>query len=242
MPNSRIHAPISSPEGWKRLLADPDKQWRTGFSAQTLALSWLAADGFPPEVATLFSSSGVVAFESVEPLIIIPEHQVRLPPEGGHPSQNDLFVLAKGSDGGLISMTVEGKVSESFDKPVGEWLKSASSGKLERLTFLAKKLGLSGEIPPTIRYQLLHRLASAVLEAERFGARHAVMIVHSFSQSDEWFSDFAGFVSLYNADAGVGKLAHLKHIGGMSIYAGWARGDPRFLDIPQPTSPGTGLA
>lgn len=95
-----IYVPMSDPDQWKMLLAEPDKQWRTGFSARTIACSWLAADGLPAEVSSLLASSGIQALSSVDPLLIIPEHRVELPPTSGHPSQNDVFVLGKASDGG----------------------------------------------------------------------------------------------------------------------------------------------
>jgi hypothetical protein len=224
-----VYVPISSPDEWKRLLVDPEKQWRTGYSARTIAHSWLASDGIPAEIRSVFASSGIAAFQRLEPLIVIPEHQVPLPPAVGHPSQNDVFVLARAADGALLSMTVEGKVSESFDKTVGEWRKSASNGKRERLVFLAQKLGLVGEVPDHIRYQLLHRLGSAIIEAERFGAKYAVMVVHSFSQSDEWFDDFAQFLEMFGVKARVGELVAMGQRGPIAVYAGWARGDPRFL-------------
>lgn len=229
MPN--IYAPINSIEEWKKLLADPAKQWRMGYSARTMAASWLAADGFPPEIRALFENSGLPAFGAVTPLIIIPEHKVPLPPSSGHPSQNDLFVLAKATNGKLISITVEGKVSESFDRTIGEWMKSATQGKITRLSFLAEKLCLPENIPNQIRYQLLHRLASGVIEAERFGTRYAMMVIHSFSQSDEWYSDFEAFLSLYGACARTGELVHLYDIGDISVFAGWVRGDPQYLTV-----------
>ncbi len=85
-------------------------------------------------------------------------------------------------------------------------------------------MGLSGDLPSTIRYQLLHRLASAIIEAKRFNARYALMIVHSFSQSDEWFSDYGEFLELFRAKAHLGELVHLSDISGISIYSGWAHG------------------
>ena len=41
-----IYIPAKSPGDWARLLADPVKHWRTGYSARTLACSWQNADGF----------------------------------------------------------------------------------------------------------------------------------------------------------------------------------------------------
>jgi len=229
MPRAPIYVPISTPDQWKALLAEPDKQWRTGFSAKTIAHSWLEANGMPIEVSALLRSSGVPSFSSIEPLLIIPEHKVLLPPTSGHPSQNDVFVLARGSDATLVSITIEGKVSESLSTTLAEWLAEPSPGKGIRLAFLKEQLSLQGGLPPTLRYQLLHRLVSAILEAKRFGARHAVMIVHSFSQTHEWFTDFEAFLELFGARAKLGTLSWLFNSGQIAVYAGWAQGDSRFL-------------
>jgi len=128
MTTAPIYVPITSPDQWKMLLAEPDKQWRTGFSARTIAHSWLAAEGLPVEVSSLPASSGIQALSSVDPLLIIPEHQVHLLPTSGHPSQNDVFVLGKAADGGLVSIAVEGKVSETFGPTLAEWGQDASRG------------------------------------------------------------------------------------------------------------------
>jgi hypothetical protein len=177
----------NGPDDWRGLLADPEKHWRTGYSAKALAYCWEEDDGFPTQVALLFSDSGIPTFQSIELLLAIPEHQVPLP-GGGRPSQNDLFALASCRDG-LISIMVEGKVSEPFGPTVEEWLIKASPGKYERLEYLRNQIGLDKEFSPHIRYQLIHRTASAVIEARRFCAKTAVMIVHSFSQEDLWFED-----------------------------------------------------
>jgi hypothetical protein len=70
--------------------------------------------------------------------------------------------------GGLISITVEGKVSESFDVTIDRWMiRDSRSGKPERLRFLLNELRLDESQINPIRYQLLHRTASAVIEAKR---------------------------------------------------------------------------
>ena len=153
-----------------------------------------------------------------------------MPPPGGHPSQNDLFALAKASDGQLIAITVEAKVSESFDKTLGEWNIEGSRGKVERLNFIKNLLGLTDELPAQVRYQLLHRAASAVIEATHFNASIAVMIVHSFSQSDLWFDEYLTFLKLFGLQtASSGKLFFLTKTHGINLYSGWARGDEKFL-------------
>lgn len=42
----------------------------------------------------------------------------------------------------------------------------------------------------TFRYQLLHRTASAIYEAQRYRTTRAIMLVHSFSTADTSFGDF----------------------------------------------------
>lgn len=177
----------------------------------------------------MFSKSTFQIFKDVELLLAIPEHKVSLPPLKGHPSQNDVFVLAKANDNSLISITVEAKVSESFDRTVSEWLRDFTQGKKERIEFIKLKLQLyNGEIEH-IRYQLLHRLVSAVLEAERFCAKHAVIIIQSFSKDDDWFDDFASLLSVFHTDAEIGKLVKLFSLKDISVYAGWVKGDLKYL-------------
>lgn len=227
---SHFYIPTSGVDDWRRLLADPKKHWRTGFSARTLAYAWESAKGFPAEVNSLFANSDFPAFQDMELLLAIPEHKVLMPPYGGHPSQNDLFALAKGQDNNLIALTVEGKVSESFGEKLAQWNAEKSKGKIKRLAFIQETLGLAGAIPLTIRYQLLHRTASAIIEAKRFNARSAVMVVHSFSQSDRWFDDYQAFLKMFNApEASVGNLYFLTETHGIRVYSGWARGDEKFL-------------
>src|SRR5690349_19313294 len=109
---SRIFVPTTSAEDWRAFLASPERHWRTGFSAKTLAYCWQATQSFPPEVTQLFTTSGVVAFQQIELLFAFPEYKVALP-GGGAASQSDLFVIGKVDDGNLMTMTVEGKVRES---------------------------------------------------------------------------------------------------------------------------------
>src|SRR5256885_2125558 len=73
-----------------------------------------------------------------------------------------------------------------------------------------------------IRYQLLHRTASAVIEARRFGATHAVMLVHSFSPNDAWLEDFLDFASLCGAaQLAKGVVAPVREIGAITLHLGW---------------------
>ena len=226
----KIYVPSVGVEDWQKFLAEPEKQWKTGFSAKSLAYCWEEANGFPREVQAIFKASEFDELREIEPLLIIPEHQVPLPPQGGRPSQNDIFVLAK-SESHLISIAVEGKVSEPFGETLEDWLAKPSEGKKKRLNFLKDQLGLTGELPGNVRYQLLHRTVSAILEAKRFMAKKAIMLVHSFSQELEWYEDYQEFLKLFNINASVNKLIKVNNINGIELYCVWVKGDQKYLSV-----------
>jgi hypothetical protein len=173
----------------------------------------------------LLNSKQFPAFQDVEMLLALPEHKVMLPPRG-HASQNDLFVLARASNGNLISIMVEGKVDEAFGPTLKSWMKEFTKGKKARWEYIKKKLGLSQEPPINLRYQLFHRLVSAILEAERFNAKYAIMIVHSFSPGKECFEDYKVFLDLFGRKALLGELVHLTTLGEIAVFSGWAQGRP----------------
>ncbi len=218
----RIYTPTQSVAEWRALLAEPEKQWKTGYSARSLAYAWEEADGLPAEVDTVLSHR----FPGIEPLVILPEHQVPLP-GGKAASQNDAWVLAKSNDQ-LISIAVEGKVAEPFGPTIAEWNPDASAGRQKRFTFLKDLLQLD-DIPANIRYQLLHRTASAVLEAQRFNARHAVLLIHSFSPENQWFEDFASFVNLFGQTAQVDQVVTAEGNTSPVLHFVWVHGDETYL-------------
>ena len=195
----------SSPGDWQALL--PRKHWRIGYSARTLAYSWLAADGFPPEVVQALRQTNDPLLAGLSPILAVPEFKVPLP-GGVRASQNDIFVLAR-SVAGPVSIMVEGKVSESFGPTLDEWLREDSPGKRTRLQSLIHSLGLEKEPLGTIRYQLLHRTASAVLTGQQYRAAAAIILVHSFSQERAGWPDYRAFAHLFGVDAVEGVVQHL---------------------------------
>lgn len=224
---TQILVPSRGPTDWQALLAEPAKQWARGGSAKALAHCWEAARGFPAEVKAALD--GCAALGGADALLILPEWQVTLP-GGVRPSQNDIWVLARGRSG-LISIAVEGKVDEPFGPTLGEWKADASTGKQTRLAFLQQVLGLTAPLADTVRYQLLHRTASAVLEAQRFGAGQAVVLIHSFSPENRWLADFAAFTALFGVDFQPGHLASATARDGMPLHLGWVCGDRKFLEV-----------
>ncbi len=224
---SRILAFTSGPDDWKALLADPEKHWRSGYSARTLAHCWEAAEGFPPDVALPFNQCKEPLLEDLTPLLAIPEFKVPLP-GGSRASQNDIFVLGRSKAGPVVVM-VEGKVRESFGPTLEEWLKGASPGKEERLTSLLHSIGLNTIPCGAIRYQLLHRTASAIITGEQYRAAAAVLLVHSFSQERVGWSDYQAFTGLFGVEAVIGSVQRLGRSSAIPLFGIWVVGDPSFL-------------
>lgn len=224
-----IYVPANGPEDWQALLADPRKHWRTGYSAKCFAHCWEAAGGFPPEVSKALADSGQAELLALEPLVILPEHKVPLP-GGKTESQNDAWVLAR-NESGLVSIAVEGKVEEPFGEPLSDWFAIPTPGKRERLQYLANLLGIEDEFPPEIRYQLIHRTASAIIEARRFHAGAAVMVVHSFSPEMTWFNDFAAFCALFSdQEVEPGVIVPIGRPASVPSFLVWVVGDKNFLE------------
>lgn len=224
---SRILLFTTGPEDWRALLADPARHWKLGYSARTLAHCWEDAAGFPPEIAKAFGKSSEPLLKSLTPLLAVPEFKVPLP-GGVRPSQNDIFVLAR-STAGPVSIMVEGKVNESFGPTLEEWQVDASPGKRERLAFLQRTIGLATSPAGAIRYQLLHRAASAIVTAEQYRAAAAVLLVHSFSEDLVGWSDYQAFVRLFGVEAAVGSAQRLGSASVVPLFGLWVVGDCGFL-------------
>lgn len=224
---SKIFIPTNKPEDWKVFLADP-RHWKTGFSARSLAYCWQEADDFPKCVRSIFKKSGVDIFKDIELLFAFPEYKVPLA-GGQRSSQSDIFILAK-SGQQLITIAVEGKVAEDFGQTVDEWRlkKDERTHKEERLKFLLQEICM-GNVSGNVRYQLLHRSASAIIEAKRFNAKNTLMLIHSFSQTYEHFEDYSKFLSLFGLIGEKDNLAGPININGINLFFGWAKGDKKFL-------------
>jgi len=225
---ARILSFTAGPDDWKALLADPEKHWRIGYSARTLAHCWEAADGFPAEVSRALGSSQDVLLRNLSPLLAVPEFKVPLP-GGPRASQSDIFVLAKSSVG-PVAIMVEGKVNESFGPTLDEWHSEPSPGKNERLSYLLDKLGLRAKPEGTTRYQLIHRAASAVITGEQFRAAAAVLLVHSFSTKNTGWPDYQAFLKHLNVEATQGNVQRIPTASPIPLFAAWVAGDCTYLE------------
>ena len=225
---NRLLTPTSGPSDWRRLLADPGRQWVKGRSALELAVSWEAARrgprGIPPSVAAVLDSHPQLAGATL--LLGIPEHQVQFD-GGGHASQTDLWALLR-APVGLVSMSVEAKAGEGFDRTVASWLADAkpASGKPARLAQLKSILGIAVDLPETLRYQLLHRTASAIREAEKFGASCAVLLVQSFSSDPDSAAAYSTFCEVMGCVPQLGPLLEGPQVGTIQLYFAWVDCEP----------------
>lgn len=158
-----------------------------------------------------------------ELLLAIPEYPVRLP-GGERATQTDVFALVRG-EAGLVACAVEGKVDEQFGPTVDA---KRREGAKERLAFLHNLLQVPTDGSGSLRYQLFHRSAAAILLAQQFFAPVAVLIVHSFSPTHRWYSDFETFGRALGVATHRGSLARVGRRGGVEFLIGWAVGDQRF--------------
>jgi len=209
---------------WRERLANPDTQWKRGYSAFETAVSWEFASkrssGLPASIEKLFQ-----ACHYYEPklLFAIPEHKVDLP-GGKAASQSDVWAIVKTNEA-LVSMSVEAKVNESFgDEILEKWLIAGNTDRSienrhERWQYIQKYLP-EGDYKH-VRYQILHRCAASVIEAQRFRFKHAVFIVQSFKSPDKSFRDFKVFCDSLGISSGRDRIAKT-HVGDISLSVGWA--------------------
>ena len=220
---SRLFVPTAGPSDWRRLLANPRKQWRPEKSAYEAAVSWEAARtshrGLPPEVAAVLDSHD--EFRDSSLLLGIPEHQVGLD-GGGHASQTDFWALIA-TPHGVISAAIEAKAGEPFDRSVAEWLSDASakSGKPARLAQLCTLLGIEHEVALGCRYQLLHRAAAALLEAQRFQLQRALFVVQAFGDNRTSFDHYQCWGRLFGADVTENSVHQLRSCAGVDLWTAW---------------------
>jgi Domain of unknown function (DUF6946) len=231
----RLFIPTQSGSDWQRLLAQPAVHWKVGRSAMTAAASWEEAnDALPREISELLDLSLDEDVLKLKLLAAIPEWEVSLP-GGKANSHTDILAIAR-NDRGLCVLAVEAKVDEDFGPTVKDRRTNSSAGQTSRLDYLQSLLGLA-TLDESIRYQLLHRTASAILTARDFYADTAIMIVQSFGKCQALRDDFDNFCSALNAQILPGGLAVVPSRSRPKLFLGWCSGDPKFLTV---TVPGLG--
>ncbi len=217
MEQKKILIPTTNAESWKIFLAS-EIHWKPGYSAQSAAESWENVKGLPKEIIKAFNQDE--GFKNSEMLLAIPEFKVPLP-GGSRPSQNDLLVVTS-NEKGLSIITVEAKVDEGFDKTVNEWIAKTTNWKV-RLDYLINKINFPAIESGNLRYQLFHRLASAIIMAKKFHAKNALMIIQSFQSDDKknHFSDYQNFLQAYGVSAEKETIQAITKVGNIQVYCLW---------------------
>lgn len=228
----RIFVPTQTGSDWQRLLAKPAIHWRAGRSAMTAAACWEAAgDRLPPEMSSLLDGTNDVNLRNLRLLAAIPEWEVPLP-GGRRSSFTDVLALAR-NEAGLCAIAVEAKAGEPFGPTVAEKRADPSEGQAARLEYLQSLLGV--EFSPCVRYQLLHRTASAILTAQEFHAGTAIMMVHAWNATDDQRNDFRVFVDAMHARVIAPGVGVVERSFGPRLYLAWCDGNPEFASRELPT-------
>lgn len=229
----RIFVPTRAGNDWQWLLAKPKLHWRTGKSAMTAAASWEhASNDFPPEISGLLDSSLDEDLIGLKLLAAMPEWEVPLP-GGKTTSHTDVLALASNKRG-LCVMAVKAKVDENFGPLLQEKRAGTSPGQHCRLRYLHSVLGIA-PLDDSIRYQLLHRTASAIITAREFHAHVAVMVVQSFGTQPSLREDFDTFSRSLSAEDMPGGMKVIPSIRTPRLFLGWCTGDHEFLKVVLPS-------
>jgi hypothetical protein len=228
----RIFVPTRDGTDWQRLLAKPTLHWKSGASAMTAAASWEDAGGkLPAEITVLLSGSREPDLVDLTLLAALPEWQVALP--GGDTTSNtDVLAICR-NDLGVCILAVEAKVLEDFGPLLKDKRAGASPNQERRLAYLHEILGVPA-FDNAIRYQLLHRTASALLTARQFHAHCAVMLVHAFGTPAQRRSDFTAFCTAMGATEVCSGVWRAALNAGPTLYLAWCDGDPKYLAVELP--------
>lgn len=218
--NVRLSLPMRGPEEVRPHLGK-QYHWKPGHSAQAVAYSWFKAGSIPARVATVLDQ--VAWFKGATLVDAFLERKTDLRDGCGAASQTDLLAIVT-ADGGrdLAIVAVEAKVREPFGKLVSEWL-DGSARKEVRLTRLCELFRISREDALPLRYQLLHRAAAAIYEAERYRRDVAAFVVQSFCPDATGMTDFVAFANALGfTGAGRDQMTDGRKFGSVVLLLGWA--------------------
>lgn len=214
---------LKSPGEWKYVVG-PDK-WRRQCSAFELAYKWHPARNFPPAVAHVLQAAGSpTILRNLTVRYCLVEWPVFLDTDKA-PSRTDLMVYARTKDKNAVIVGVEGKAREPFGPRVDAWVRGLSDGqptagvnpkpsRLRRLQFLNGVLGREVSADSKLRYQLLHRTGSVLMESRLQGAVAGLLIVHAFPGADGSWADFEKFTTLLDIKAVRGQLSEPAQFAG----------------------------
>jgi hypothetical protein len=194
---------LATVDDWRGLAGD-DK-WVATRSAYELAHCWHNAAGLPVDISRTLDASGHAVLRGLSVDLCLVEKPVFLDTKVA-PSMTDLMAYGSNAKGETVVLAVEGKASEPFASRVSHWVRGDQNTptlsaaprptRLRRLEFLSKHLSKPISTESNLRYQLLHRTVSAILEAQLHGAVAAVILVHAFGPDTAGnLTDFSDFLN-----------------------------------------------
>lgn len=215
----RVHIPLKRPEDIIPYLGAPH-HWREGRSAKCLIDQWWNANDIPLSIKAMLDQAP--EWSDAKLIDAFAERCTNLGDGRPSHSQSDLLAVVE-LNSGIVILTIEAKVDEGFDKTIDEWLKVDSAGKRKRLEGLCARFGLNSKQVGPYRYQLVHRTASALIEAERYRSSKAAMIVQSWCPKKSSLDDFNEFCRLLGyREPQVGALTEPKVFQGIALRLGWS--------------------
>ena len=222
---------LGKPEDWREIVGE--KNWVPKHSAYELAYKW-GYNAFPKKVQGVLTASASPFQTGLKLDHMVVEKPVFLDNLKA-PSMTDIMVYCNTQSGSPLIIAVEGKARETFDLSVADWMLDKTMGpkptREKRLKFLEKELGVT--IPPDseLRYQLIHRSASALIESGLHGAASCALIVHSFAEdSKSNWQDYGAFLKHIGiADPVKDVLQGPVTLGpqGIHFYAAWITDEPK---------------
>lgn len=200
-----------------KFLGKQEKHWNKERSAYQTAHSWFLSNGLPQSIAAILKSDSAFSDASLQKAIF--ENKTSLD-RYGRESQTDVLAILETRKGTAI-LGVEAKVDESFGPLVQEW-NDHGTGKLRRLVGLLDRLQFKSTAIGSLRYQLFHRTAATLIEAEKIGAHDAALIVQSFDKGRAGFDDFAAFADAFGTPiSSSGELSTPRQLNDVAIRLGW---------------------
>ena len=215
------------------------RQWRDGYSAKESAKAWFRDDNLsmPIELTDLLESRPELAgfrFGTVTPEVCTRLDEYKQ-------GRNADAIVSGVSGGRRTLIAVEAKASEDFGQEIGDRLLSAIAhtkvpSRIDALAeaVFGRRVTMVDPVLRGLRYQLLHALAGAVIEARNSKADQAVLAVHYFPNSrrpmKDTFGDFQRFVDTLAPDRQVtpGVAIRVRIHGSefvpaeMPLFVGWA--------------------
>ena len=173
---------------------------------------WEAVKGVPPEISEILGADAKLGHAIPGEIVSIPG--------GPGPSRCDVFALVETENGvGAIGIFA---TDDGFDETVRDWLNGGVIDGKGRLGVVCRTLEIQAQQTEELRYQLLHRMAAAIIKADE-RAKFVGLIIQSFSQGQKGLEDFKDFCRLLGADDVVpGKAFWVTRPSGRRILLGWA--------------------